>query len=70
MQGTQINMMTIREGKSVCILNVAAAAPEMPGVDVLCVHELNVLSLLTQEVRPIPLAMYTVWQRTIISPRV
>lgn len=64
-------MKTVQEGEFVCIvLNVAAAAPEVPGVDVLCVQELNVLSLLTQEVRPVPLAMCTAWQRTIISPRV
>jgi len=52
------------------ISNLAAAAPAMSGIAALCVQKLNLLSLLAQEVRPIPLVMYTVLQRTIISPTV
>lgn len=52
------------------ISNLAAAAPEMSGINALCVQKLNVLSLLAQEVRPIPLVMYSILQRTIVSPTV
>lgn len=52
------------------ISNLAAAAPEMSGIDALCVQKLNILLLLAQEVRPIPPVTYSVLQRTIISPTV